>query len=79
MVNPKEELLGLIAKGNLRAGEKAGFYYKDSGNLIQAPTYNDHIIPYIVDYWSIDNAMKEASSLRRAVEAIAKSFNSQLP
>jgi len=35
-------------------------------------TYNEHVLPFISEHWSIDNALTKSESLRKAVARLKK-------
>jgi len=69
MVKPKSEMLQLIMRGRLGSRMKARFAQVGTAPIYPAAGYNQAMSEF-VEGWSVERAIRESNSLRRAVDSI---------
>ncbi len=68
--NPKEVLIGLARKSK-RGDIRKDIVPPDGSIRVQGPDYNGRLISFVEETWSPEQAMKNSSSLFRAIKALA--------
>lgn len=71
IADPKETLVNLTRKSRKRKLREA-IVPRTGSQAKQGPDYNGSLIPFVTNHWNIKEAMKNSSSLKKAIDAIKR-------
>lgn len=71
IADPKQTLVNLTRKSRNRRLREA-IVPRTGSQAKQGPDYNGSLIPFVTNHWNIKEAMKNSSSLKKAIDAIKR-------